>query len=116
MRPRDHRDNLAALRSGTTGLVALVTTQLKAHAPFTMLGTLTGVIIMVAFVAMHVPRTISVTLFWSMHPLHVLFSALVTTAMFTLHSRRSSVGHPCRRVRRFGGHRDPQRLSDSVRR
>lgn len=90
--PREKRDNMSALRSGTTGLTALVTTQLKAHAPFTMLGTLSGVIIMVVLVALQVPRNISVTLFWSLHPLHVLLSALVTTAMFTLHSRRNLWG------------------------
>ena len=84
--------NLGALRSGVAGLAALVTTQLKAHAPFTMLGTLTGVVIMVAFMAVHVPRSVSVSLFWGLHPLHVLLSALVTTAMYRLHSQRSLWG------------------------
>jgi len=73
---------------GITSLFALVSGELKAHAPFTLMGTLTGVLIMVAFVVMGVPRTISTWLFWSLHPLHVLLSALVTTAIFTLHSRR----------------------------
>ena len=41
---------------------------------------------------MEVPRSISAVLFWSLHPLHVLLSALVTTAMFTLHSRRTLLG------------------------
>ncbi len=70
------------------GLLTRVSTELKLHVPFTMAGTLTGVVIMVAFIVLDVPRTISVTLFWSLHPLHVLLSALVTTAMFTVHGRR----------------------------
>ncbi len=64
----------------------LLTVEMRRHVPFTMLGTLTGILIMVAFVFLDVPRAVSVTLFWSLHPLHVLLSALVTTAMFTLHS------------------------------
>ncbi|NLZ01173.1 MAG: hypothetical protein GXY25_11600 [Pirellulaceae bacterium] len=73
-------------------MVGLVAAELKAHAPFTMLGTATGVAIMAAFAVMEVPRSISAVLFWSLHPLHVLLSALVTTAMFTLHSRRTLLG------------------------
>ena len=82
-------DDTTAWRPGATGPLTLVTTEMKRHVPFTMLGTLTGMVIMVAFVVLAVPRTVSVTLFWSLHPLHVLLSALVTTAMFTLHSRRN---------------------------
>jgi hypothetical protein len=82
-------DDTTTWRPGAPGPLTLLTTEMKRHVPFTMLGTLTGVIIMVAFVVLDVPRTVSVTLFWSLHPLHVLLSALVTTAMFTLHSRSS---------------------------
>jgi hypothetical protein len=67
--------------------LALVSAEMKRHVPFTLLGTATGVVLMVLFMVGHVPRPVSVTLFWSLHPLHVLLSALVTTAMFTLHSR-----------------------------
>jgi len=59
--------------------------ELKAHAPFTALGTLTGVIVLVCIVWCQVPRSVSETLFWTLHPLHVLLSALVTTAMFRRH-------------------------------
>lgn len=82
----------AASTRGAGGIVGLVAAELKAHAPFTMLGTATGVAIMAAFAVMDVPRSISAALFWSLHPLHVLLSALVTTAMFTLHSRRTLLG------------------------
>jgi hypothetical protein len=61
--------------------------ELKAHAPFTMLGTLTGAAIMVVLVIAHVPRSYSASLFWGFHPLHVLLSAWVTAGMYRLHGR-----------------------------
>ena len=90
-RDRCRRDAAVSGRS-IAAILGPITTELMTHAPFTMLGTLTGAAIMVAFVLLGVPRTISVALFWSLHPLHVLVSALVTTAMFTLHGRRSLLG------------------------
>ena len=61
--------------------------ELKAHAPFTAFGTLTGVAIMGLIVYADVPRSASSTLFWILHPLHVLLSALVTAAVYRLHSK-----------------------------
>ena len=61
--------------------------ELKAHAPFTVVGALTGVAIMAVFVTAEVPRSVSARLFWGLHPLHVLLSALVTAGMYRLHSR-----------------------------
>jgi len=34
----------------------------------------------------HVPQRVSGTLFWTFHPIHVLLSAMVTAAMYRLHS------------------------------
>lgn len=64
----------------------VIATELKIHAPFTAFGTVTGIIIMAAFIRFQVPREFSGTLFWTLHPLHVLVSALVTTAMYRLHA------------------------------
>lgn len=61
--------------------------ELKAHAPFTAFGALTGIGIMVVIVYAQVPRSASSTLFWTLHPLHVLLSALVTAAMYRLHGK-----------------------------
>ncbi len=61
--------------------------ELKAHAPFTLLGVLTGVSILLVGLAADVPRSLSTTLFWGLHPLHVLLSALVTAGIYRLHSR-----------------------------
>jgi len=64
----------------------VIATELKNHAPFTAFGTVTGIVIMAAFIQFRIPREISSTLFWTMHPMHVLLSALVTTAMYRMHS------------------------------
>lgn len=53
--------------------------------PFTALGSLSGVLILVLLAWTQASRTLSVTLFWVLHPLHVLLSAMVTTAMFRRH-------------------------------
>ena len=59
--------------------------ELRRHAPFTALGTLTGIALMLVIVLASVPASVSRTAFWTLHPLHVLLSALVTTAMYRLH-------------------------------
>jgi len=64
----------------------IIAAELKLHAPFTMFGTVTGIVIMAVFVHFSVPREISSAFFWTLHPLHVLLSALVTTAMYRIHS------------------------------
>ena len=65
--------------------------QLKAHVPFTVFGTATGVVIMASIVWTGIPQSASAFLFWAFHPLHVLLSALATAAMYRLHSR-SGIG------------------------
>jgi hypothetical protein len=56
--------------------------ELKEHIPFTALGALTGIIITVIIVFGNVPSHVSNIVFYTLHPLHVLLSALVTTAMY----------------------------------
>ncbi len=62
--------------------------ELKRHIPFTALGAVTGVVIMVAVVLGNVPSEISYTAFHILHPIHVVLSALVTTAMYTKYRRK----------------------------
>lgn len=59
-----------------------IATELVKHAPFTASGAVTGIIIMVIIVFGNVPTKVSYHTFYSLHPLHVVLSALVTTAMF----------------------------------
>ena len=60
--------------------------ELKRHTPFTALGAVTGVIIMVIIVLRDVPASISQATFYTLHPIHVILSALVTTAMYKRYS------------------------------
>lgn len=66
----------------------IIRSELRSHAPYTALGTATGLLVMAAVVVLHVPRNVSTTVFWTLHPLHVLLSALVTAAMYRRHAGR----------------------------
>jgi len=59
-----------------------IASELAEHAPFTALGAATGIVLMVIIVWVNVPTQISYTSFYTLHPLHVVLSALVTTAMY----------------------------------
>ncbi|MBN3040023.1 MAG: hypothetical protein JW867_02740 [Candidatus Omnitrophica bacterium] len=62
--------------------------ELKIHAPFTLFGAITGLVIMIFF--QKLPRNASYNIFYILHPIHVVLSALVTASMYELHE--------CRRV------------------
>jgi len=49
-------------------LASLILGQLRAHAPFTLFGTLTGITILVTPVSAHAPAWLSQRLFWGTHP------------------------------------------------
>lgn len=61
------------------------------HAPFTLAGAISGAVIALVFAATHAPNSLSHTLFWTFHPLHVLLSAMTTAAMFRRNSKRPSI-------------------------
>jgi len=61
--------------------------ELRHHVPFTLGGTVMGVVILVVMTQAHVPAKVSHVLFAVAHPLHVLLSAMVTTAMYRRHGR-----------------------------
>jgi hypothetical protein len=52
------------------------------HIPFTAAGAVTGIAAMVVISLLHVSTGISEALFYTFHPLHLLFSAIVTTALY----------------------------------
>jgi hypothetical protein len=58
--------------------------ELRNHAPFTAFGALTGILMMI--VSMEIPREISYNIFYILHPIHVVLSALVTASIYKLHS------------------------------
>jgi hypothetical protein len=64
-------------------MVKEISRELKNHAPFTFFGAFTGIIIMIFF--HQLPSYSSYTIFYILHPLHVLLSALVTSSVFKIH-------------------------------
>ena len=66
--------------------------ELKAHAPFTIFGAATGIAIMIF--SLKLPYKVSYNVFYILHPLHVFLSALVTAAMYKLHTC-SRIGSNC---------------------
>ena len=61
--------------------------ELRDHSPFTAVGAATGIILMVIIVLARVPSDVSFAAFYTLHPLHVLLSAMVTTAMYRRYSK-----------------------------
>jgi hypothetical protein len=67
-----------------------IITELRHHIPFTVFGAVTGmvaIIIIVAVGALSSVSGVSETVFYVLHPLHVVLSAGVTTAMYRKHTR-----------------------------
>ncbi len=64
--------------------------ELKSHAPFTLFGVITGIIIM--FLSQRLSSKISYSIFYTLHPIHVMLSAVVTASMYKLHKCRHMKG------------------------
>ena len=54
--------------------------ELRHHVPFTAFGALTGMVLMLVF--RNIPHEAAHRMFYVFHPLHVVFSAVVTTAIY----------------------------------
>ncbi|MBA7618658.1 hypothetical protein ES703_25988 [subsurface metagenome] len=66
-------------------MIRRIVNELAEHAPFTTLGAVTGIVLMVIIVfGGFLPQvsSISYPIFYTLHPTHVILSALVTTAMY----------------------------------
>lgn len=71
-------------------MLKLIGNELKNHAPFTALGAVTGIVIMLIILFGNIlPQVaqVSHTVFYILHPLHITLSAIVTTAMYKKHGR-----------------------------
>ena len=62
--------------------------ELKSHAPFTLFGALTGIVLMLIF--KDISENVEFTLFYIFHPSHVVLSAMVTSSMFRLHAKKAN--------------------------
>ena len=68
-----------------------LTEEMKNHAPFTVFGALTGIIIMLFIIygnLLSEIKPISENIFYILHPTHIFFSALVTTSLFIKYNGR----------------------------
>jgi hypothetical protein len=63
--------------------MGVILTELRKHAPFTIFGAVTGVLLMVIF--QHVSDRVAYSAFYVFHPLHVVLSALVTSSIYKFH-------------------------------
>ena len=61
--------------------------ELKEHIPFTIIGSILGIVLM--FFIYNIPKNISYNIFYTLHPLHVLLSALVTSSIYILYSGKN---------------------------
>ncbi|OYD13951.1 hypothetical protein CH330_09725 [candidate division WOR-3 bacterium JGI_Cruoil_03_51_56] len=68
-------------------MLRTILSELKRHAPFTAFGAVTGIIIMIFF--QKLPSETSYNIFYILHPIHVVLSALVTASMYELHKCRT---------------------------
>jgi hypothetical protein len=69
----------------STRLTRKILEELRDHTPFTVVGAFTGIILMILFLSSNLSPKTSYTIFYTLHPLHVLVSALVTASMYELH-------------------------------
>lgn len=65
-------------------MVKHISNELKKHAPFTSFGALTGILIMIF--SMNISKDISYNVFYVLHPIHVILSALVTASIYKVHT------------------------------
>lgn len=66
--------------------LSIIFTELKTHAPFTLFGTFTGIVLMLVF--RNLQQDTSHRMFYVFHPAHVVLSAMVTASVFELHTKR----------------------------
>ena len=65
-------------------MIKQISKELRNHAPFTIFGVITGIIIMIFF--RRLPTHVSYNIFYTLHPIHVVLSAFVTASMYELHT------------------------------
>ena len=68
------------------GRIKNIFIELKSHAPFTLLGAVTGIVLMLLFKGLSEYSTYR--LFYIFHPLHVILSAIVTTSLFRIYHKK----------------------------
>jgi len=62
--------------------------ELRNHIPFTIFGAITGIFVMLVFYKL--PSDVSFNIFYILHPLHVILSALVTTSIYIIYTKKNN--------------------------
>jgi hypothetical protein len=65
--------------------------ELKRHAPFTAFGAITGITLLLVIILANLfsqASEISSFIFYILHPVHIILSAIVTTAIYKLHKHK----------------------------
>ena len=70
-------------------MIKYIIKELKNHIPFTIFGAITGIIIMLFFYK--IPFEFSYNIFYVLHPIHVLLSALVTTSLYKIYNKKAKL-------------------------
>jgi len=65
--------------------------ELRNHAPFTIFGASTGLVVMA--LSQGLPPGVSNSVFYTLHPIHVVLSALVTASVYELHTCKYRKGN-----------------------
>lgn len=68
-------------------MLKIIIKELKHHVPFTIFGALTGIAVFILF--KNLPGKTSYNIFYILHPIHVILSALVTSSMYKFHKCNS---------------------------
>ncbi|MBA2862852.1 hypothetical protein [Methanococcus maripaludis] len=71
-------------------MINQITKELREHMPFTALGAVFGIILLIIFNGLSFSESYSI--FYTLHPIHVFLSAFTTTSMYKLHKRSSFGG------------------------
>ena len=68
-------------------MITLILKELKSHSPFTIFGAFTGILLMIVVQGVNTPYRVLYSIFYTLHPLHVFLSALVTSSIYELHKK-----------------------------
>jgi len=96
-------------------MASRIISELKNHLPFTAAGAAAGIVFMIIFA--RIPHDTAVSVFYVLHPLHVLLSALVTASMFEFYrckKKKTIKGYIMIAVIGYTGSIGIATLSDSV--
>jgi hypothetical protein len=69
-------------------MIRSIVEELKRHSPFTLFGAITGVAIMLIFYK--IPLNVSLNIFYVLHPMHVILSALVTASIYKIYAKKAN--------------------------